>query len=108
MGPIGPTSPLSPLLPFVIKLTNKSVSSNVKGFIKVTNQTSTDKFIVYNISDLSDNTGYWELTVTKQTSSQSFSLLDDTALTVSIKLVIAIELSSVEFIYIFVDVNKEF
>ena len=34
--------------------------------------------------------------------------LDETALTVCIKLVIAIELSSVEFIYIFVDVNKEF
>ena len=33
---------------------------------------------------------------------------DDTALTVCIKLAIPIELSSVEFIYIFVDVNKEF
>ena len=38
--------------------TVKAVSSGVKGFIKVTKQSSMDKFMVYNISDLSDNSGY--------------------------------------------------
>ena len=56
-----------------------SVTSAVKGFVRISEKFNTDNYILWNIDDLTNNTGWWLLEVGAQASSDTnpFSNSDD-------------------------------
>ena len=53
-----------------------AVNSDVKGFVKLTDSTSL-KFILYQISDLTNNNGWWKIDLTLQNNSALFPDFDN-------------------------------
>ena len=49
-------------------------TSTVKGHIRIS---STSHYAVYEITNVTNNTGWWTLTITYTTSNSNFSLWDD-------------------------------
>ena len=60
-------------------VTLSSVTSNIKGFVKLSKKSDTNKFIIFQITDTTNNTDWWKLTVSHQSSSETnpFSDTDD-------------------------------
>ena len=49
--------------------TISSVTSNIKGFVKLSKKTDSTKFIVFQITEITDNTGWFTISITHQSSS---------------------------------------
>ena len=50
-----------------------SVTSTIKGFVRISKKFDTGKFILFQISDISDNSSldtYWTVNITNQASSE--------------------------------------
>jgi hypothetical protein len=56
-----------------------SVTSLIKGYIRIANRLDASQFLLFQISDLTNNTGWWTLAVTNQASSATspFTNLED-------------------------------
>ena len=48
-----------------------SVTSDVKGFVKLSKKTDSSKFIIFQITDIVDNTGWYTLNISHQSSSST-------------------------------------
>ena len=50
--------------------TISSVTSDVKGFVKLSKKSNTSNFLIFQITSITDNTDWYELSVSHQSSSQ--------------------------------------
>ena len=59
--------------------TIQSVDSPIKGFVRITEKFDSNEFLLFEITDLSDNTGWWTIDVTNQAFSgvSPFGNLED-------------------------------
>ena len=51
--------------------TISSVTSDVKGFVKLSKKSNTSKYIIFQITSITDNTDWYELSVSHQSSSET-------------------------------------
>ena len=61
-----------------------SVTSNVKGFARLSLKNSNSTFILFQISDVVDNTGWWTVDVTLQSNSVGVQFNNDDDLVISL------------------------
>ena len=56
-----------------------SVTSAIKGYVRIANRTDASQFLLFQISDLTDNTNWWTLSIASQASSTTapFTNLED-------------------------------
>ena len=51
-------------------VTLTAVTSNIKGFVKLTKKSDTTNFILFQATEITNNTSWWTLTVSHQSSSE--------------------------------------
>ena len=53
-----------------------SVTSVIKGFVRLTNKLDSTQFLLFQITDLTDNTGWWTIDITNQAYSEVSPFID--------------------------------
>ena len=63
--------------------TISSVTSDVKGFVKLSKKSDTTKYIIFQITSITDNTSWYELNISNQSSSETSPFADTDIISVS-------------------------
>ena len=60
-----------------------SVSSNVKGFVRISKKSDSTTFLLCQISDLTDGTGWWTINISNQSGSSNIPFTNGDTISVS-------------------------